>query len=58
MTTTTTTAPPRTSGSSAAYQILHLGFTVAPILFGLDKFRNLSKPKRIGATVKPRWRIW
>ncbi|HLU52355.1 MAG TPA: hypothetical protein VK011_02060 [Acidimicrobiia bacterium] len=41
MTTTTTTAPPRTSGSSAAYQILHLGFTVAPILFGLDKFLNL-----------------
>ena len=24
-----------------AYQILHLGFTVAPILFGLDKFFNL-----------------
>src|SRR5690606_24017913 len=22
------------------------------------RFRNLSKPKRIGATVKPRWRIW
>ena len=35
------------SGESAqrpgyqAYQILHLGFTVAPILFGLDKFFNL-----------------
>ncbi|HSB26669.1 MAG TPA: hypothetical protein VLE19_02390 [Pyrinomonadaceae bacterium] len=24
-----------------AYQILHVGFTVAPILFGLDKFFNL-----------------
>jgi uncharacterized membrane protein YphA (DoxX/SURF4 family) len=24
-----------------AYQILHLGFTAAPILFGLDKFLNL-----------------
>lgn len=24
-----------------AYQILHLGFTVAPILFGLDKFFNV-----------------
>lgn len=24
-----------------AYQILHLGFTVAPILAGLDKFFNL-----------------
>jgi hypothetical protein len=24
-----------------AYQILHLGFTAAPILFGLDKFMNL-----------------
>lgn len=24
-----------------AYQILHIGFTVAPILFGLDKFLNL-----------------
>ena len=23
-----------------AYQILHIGFTVAPILFGLDKFFN------------------
>lgn len=42
MTTTTTTATTqRTSHSSVAYQILHLGFTVAPILFGLDKFFNL-----------------
>src|SRR3970282_94607 len=24
-----------------AYQVLHLGYTVAPILFGLDKFFNL-----------------
>ena len=24
-----------------AYQILHVGFTVAPILFGLDKFFNV-----------------
>ncbi len=24
-----------------AYQILHMGFTAAPILFGLDKFLNL-----------------
>ena len=38
---TTTTATQRTSPSSVAYQILHLGFTVAPILFGLDKFFNL-----------------
>ena len=27
--------------SRQAYQILHLGFTVAPILAGLDKFFNL-----------------
>ncbi|HEX7184705.1 MAG TPA: hypothetical protein VF756_22965 [Thermoanaerobaculia bacterium] len=27
--------------SEQAYQILHLGFTVAPILAGLDKFFNL-----------------
>lgn len=25
-----------------AYQILHIGFTVAPILFGLDKFFNFT----------------
>ena len=29
------------SPSRQAYQILHLGFTVAPILAGLDKFFNL-----------------
>lgn len=27
--------------SQVAYQILRLGFTVAPILFGLDKFLNI-----------------
>lgn len=27
--------------SAVAYQILHLGFTAAPILFGLDKFLNV-----------------
>ncbi len=30
-----------TSSGRQAYQILHLGFTVAPILAGLDKFFNL-----------------
>jgi hypothetical protein len=29
------------SASYQAYQILHIGFTVAPILAGLDKFLNL-----------------
>jgi hypothetical protein len=29
------------SPSYQAYQVLRLGFTVAPILFGLDKFFNL-----------------
>jgi hypothetical protein len=38
---------PRTESRSLAdpgyqaYKILHIGFTVAPILFGLDKFLNL-----------------
>jgi hypothetical protein len=41
MTVTTATATKRASPSGVAYQILHLGFTVAPILFGLDKFFNL-----------------
>ncbi len=44
MTTTATTAPADTAQireSRLAYQILHLGFTVAPILFGLDKFFNV-----------------
>jgi hypothetical protein len=38
----TTTAPARPVSadreSKLAYHILHLGFTAAPILFGLDKF--------------------
>jgi hypothetical protein len=39
---TTTTAPAtQTTPSAYAYRILRLGFTVAPILFGLDKFFNL-----------------
>lgn len=38
---TTTTATTRDASSQNAYQILRLGFTVAPILFGLDKFFNL-----------------
>lgn len=42
MTATTTTArTPVSQDSRTAFQILHLGFTVAPILFGLDKFFNL-----------------
>jgi hypothetical protein len=38
---TTTTEPTRVTPSQTAFQILRLGFTVAPILFGLDKFFNL-----------------
>jgi hypothetical protein len=39
---TTTPAPAiQDTPSTTAYQILRLGFTVAPILFGLDKFFNL-----------------
>ena len=38
---TVTSARPDTPASQA-YQILHVGFTVAPILFGLDKFFNWS----------------
>ena len=41
MTVMTATTTQSTSSSRVAYQILHLGFTVAPILFGLDKFFNL-----------------
>ena len=44
MTAATTTDVPQTisiAESKRAYQILHLGYTVAPILFGLDKFFNL-----------------
>lgn len=39
--TATTARAPVNQESRTAYQILHLGFTVAPILFGLDKFFNL-----------------
>ena len=35
------TARQASQGSRQAYQILHLGFTVAPILAGLDKFFNI-----------------
>lgn len=31
----------RVTPSQSAYQILKVGFTVAPILFGLDKFFNI-----------------
>lgn len=30
-----------TDPAHQAYEILHIGFTVAPVLFGLDKFLNL-----------------
>ena len=40
-TTTATAAATQRTPSSLAYHILRLGFTVAPILFGLDKFFNL-----------------
>ena len=39
---TTTVAPTiQARRSTNAYQILRLGFTIAPILFGLDKFFNV-----------------
>jgi hypothetical protein len=38
---TTTTEATQVTPSQTAFQILRLGFTVAPILFGLDKFFNL-----------------
>jgi hypothetical protein len=40
---TTATPIPLRSGEAVrqAYQILHLGFTVAPIAFGVDKFLGL-----------------
>ena len=39
----TTAVAPTThvTGSDNAYRILRLGFTVAPVVFGLDKFANL-----------------
>ncbi|KOV72517.1 membrane protein [Streptomyces sp. NRRL WC-3618] len=44
-TTSTTSAAPRramlTDPGYQAFVILRIGFTVAPILFGLDKFTNL-----------------
>jgi len=39
--TATTTSNTQVAPSAAAFQILRLGFTVAPIVFGLDKFFNL-----------------
>jgi len=45
MTATTTTdfahAKEFRNPSFQAVQILHIGFTIAPVLFGLDKFSNL-----------------
>lgn len=41
MTTTTAPGTEATASSQNAFRILRLGFTVAPILFGLDKFFNL-----------------
>lgn len=41
MTASANSTTTQTSGSLNAYRILRLGFTVAPILFGLDKFTNL-----------------
>jgi hypothetical protein len=39
--TLTSAAADTSSASQQAYQILHLGFTVAPIIAGLDKFFHL-----------------
>jgi len=41
MTTTTAPGTEVTTSSQNAFRFLRLGFTVAPILFGLDKFFNL-----------------
>ncbi len=41
MTTTSAPATAQQTGSRRAFEILRLGFTIAPILFGLDKFFNL-----------------
>jgi hypothetical protein len=35
------TVAERSNQSRQAYQILHLGFTVAPVLAGIDKFFHL-----------------
>lgn len=40
--TTSATTGTQITGSDRAYQILRLGYTVAPILFGLDKFFNVT----------------
>lgn len=40
-TTMTSTAAAVDQHSRTAFQILHFGFSVAPILFGIDKFFNL-----------------
>lgn len=40
-TTATAKVADKSKPSYQAYQILHLGFTVAPILMGLDKFLGL-----------------
>lgn len=39
--TTTTVPSTGVAPSVTAFRILRLGFTVAPILFGLDKFSNI-----------------
>ncbi|HEX7300175.1 MAG TPA: hypothetical protein VF257_14355 [Solirubrobacteraceae bacterium] len=40
-TATTTSTRLRTDAAYQAYTLLRIGFTVAPILFGLDKFANV-----------------
>ena len=40
-TSSTALAPRRTDGAQVAFQLLRTLFTVAPVLFGLDKFTNL-----------------
>lgn len=39
--TTETTVAKKTSPAKNAFTILRLGYTIAPILFGLDKFFNV-----------------
>jgi hypothetical protein len=40
-TSSTGLAPRRTDGAQVAFRLLRTLFTVAPVLFGLDKFTNL-----------------
>ena len=40
--TTATTNTTTLSSSRTAFHILHFGFALAPILFGLDKFFNIT----------------